>query len=186
VTIDNFDLSAWTQEQRDLWLGRARKGGTAEHVPIPANEAVRANQAASVAGPYLPRVSSEWERRRIADETARGLHRGNKWDGKVWRAPDGTALRSRDHLPEPRAGYDPAKYDPAHPRYDYEPETYDPADYEEWKQARVAYQLKHHPNRSNPFGPESSAAVRIKPHIARRIITAAYNGIVQFFRMPQR
>jgi hypothetical protein len=165
MTTDNFDLSAWTQEQRDRWLGGARKAGESDHVPLSAeakhNYQIRigANRAASVAGPFLPRKVSAWQRQRIADEKSRA--------------------------PEPRTKFDPARYDPAKPYYEYDPATYDPADYEEWKLARIAYELKRWPHRSNPFGPDSAAAVRIKQS-SKGVITAAYNGIVQFFRTPRQ
>jgi hypothetical protein len=76
------------------------------------------------------------------------------------------------------------KYDPANPHYPYDPAHYDRADYAEWKRQRDAY-WRTQPARVNPFGPDSTAAVRIKQS-SKGIITAAYNGIVQIIRRASR
>jgi hypothetical protein len=125
--------------------------------------------------------SREWELSRIAADMMHALAPGRTWDGKHWRGPDGKIMRSHNGLPEPKPGYDPTRYDPAQPIYPFDANNYDPADYEAWKQSRIAYQLKQKRDAPNPFGLNGSAAVRgeITP---KDWIKATYNNIVQIFR----
>jgi hypothetical protein len=125
--------------------------------------------------------SRERELSLIADEIARGLTHGKTWDGKHWRGPDGKIVRSQRGLPAPTPGFDPTRYDPAHPIYHYDPNNYDAADYEAWKQSRIAYQLKEYPNVSDPFGPDGSAAVHGNANPKNNLVKVAYRNIVEFF-----
>jgi hypothetical protein len=80
------------------------------------------------------------------------------------------------------ASYDSTRYDPAHPHYDYDAATYNPADYDAWKQSRIAYLLKQQGRDvpPNPFGPDSSSAVRLK--VSGKAIKVMYGNIVQVLR----
>jgi hypothetical protein len=125
--------------------------------------------------------SRERELQYIADDEKRGLYPGRHWDGKHWRGPDGKVLRSHRGLPAPTPGFDLTRYDPAQPVYTYDRNNYDPADYEAWKQSRIAYQLKEYPNVSDPFGPDGSTAVRGNANPKNNLVKVAYRNIVQFF-----
>jgi len=166
------------------WLERGghRTNVTAESVKQYLAERERQAELARKHQAHRTPESRERELSLVAPEVMRGLTHGNTWDGKHWRDPDGKIVRSQRGLPEPTPGFDPTRYDPAHPHYDYDAATYNPADYEAWKQSRIAYQLKQRRDTPNPFGPDGSASVRgeVTP---KNWIKVTYRNIVQMFRL---
>jgi hypothetical protein len=167
------------------WLSRGghRTNVMSEKVKQSLAERERSDERARQYQAHRTPESRARQLSRIADEEKHGLHPGRHWDGKHWRDPDGKIVRSHAGLPEPAPGFDPTRYDPAHPHYDYDAASYNPADYDAWKQSRIAYLLKQqgHDVPPNPFGPDGSASVRgeVTP---KNWIKVTYRNIVQLFR----
>jgi hypothetical protein len=179
------------------------------------HKAIRANQAASKAGPYLPRTVSAWQRQRIADEAARGTFGGKTWDGEHWRLPNGERVPDDERLKVsvfPRTTTKPSdEFDlsgwtqeqrdrflgnarnsalraaderhAAHPDYKYDPAHPDRADYEKFKEARRVRDVAAFAARRQRTDDVILVSIKLS---AKGIITAAYNGIVQFIRKPSR